>query len=190
MQRPRRRRLTVGALAAAVVALLYASTAWACIFLGGITASTTNVQPGGSVTIRGLNFKTVNPVDLHLDTLTGTVLATVTPDAKGNFSQPVTIPQSLGGGSHLIVATQAAATADGRNNGTSQGVPSRVEIQVGTPAPAAATNSRHVEVATRVGTGTLVLIAVVVACAGVLLGGLISLVAARTRRPETRPAAA
>jgi hypothetical protein len=184
-----RRRLTVGALLAVAVALLYASAAWACIFLGGITASTTSVQPGGTLTIKGLSFGS-NPVELHLDTLTGAVLATVTPDAKGNFSQAVTIPQNIGTGSHVIVATEAAATPDGSNSGSSQGVPSRATFEVGTAAPAASSTGRPVEVAKSVGFGTLVVIAVAVAIAGVLLGGLMSLAAARSRRPQPRTATA
>jgi hypothetical protein len=178
-------RLTVGGLLAAVVALLYVSTSWACIFLGGITASPTSVQPGGSLTIKGLSFGS-NPVDLRLDDLTGQVLATVTPDGKGNFSQAITIPQNIGEGPHVVVATEAAATPDGSNSGSAQGVPSRATFQVGTAVPAAASTAGPVQVAKSIGIGTLVLIGVVVACAGVLLGGLVSLAVSRSRRPQTR----
>ena len=179
------RRLTVGALLAAGVAVVWVSTSWACIFLGGISASPTSVQPGGSLTIKGLSFGS-NPVELHLDTLTGSVLATVTPDAKGNFTQAVTIPQNIGTGSHVVVATEAAATPDGSNSGSAQGVPSRDTFEVGTAAPPAKAAARPIQVAKSVGIGTLVLIGVAVACAGVLLGGLISLVASRSRQGETR----
>jgi hypothetical protein len=183
------RRLALGGLLATVVALVYASTSFACIFLGGITASATSVQPGGSLTIKGLSFGS-NPVELHLDNLTGTVLATVTPDAKGNFSQPITIPQNIGTGSHVIVATEAAATPDGSNSGSAQGVPSRATFQVGTTPPPTTATAHPVEVAKSVGFGTLVLIAVAVAIGGVLLGGLISIAASRSRRPEPRTATA
>lgn len=181
----RGRRLTVGALLAAVVAMLGVSTSWACIFLGGITASASSVQPGGTLTIKGLSFGS-NPVELHLDTLTGPVLATATPDPKGNFSQAVTIPQTTSTGSHVIVATEAAATPDGSNSGSAQGVPSRATVEVGTAPPPATPTARPIQVAKTVGIGTLVLIGVAVACAGVLLGGLVSLVASRTRRAEPR----
>lgn len=177
------RRLTGVVLVAGVVALLYTSTSWACIFLAGITASPASVQPGGSLDIKGLSFKS-NPVDLRLDTPTGAVLATVTPDSKGNFSQPVTIPQDVGTGPHVVVATEAAATPDGRNNGAAQGVPARAAFQVGGAAAAAASPARPVQVAKTVTFGTLVLIAVAVCCAGLLLGYAISLVASRSRRPE------
>jgi hypothetical protein len=179
------RRVTVGGFLAVVVAVLWASSSWACIFLGGISVSATSVQPGGSLTIKGLSFGS-NPVELHLDTLTGPVLATVTPDAKGNFNQPVTIPQTIGTGSHVIVATEAAATPDGSNSGSAQGVPSRAMFQVGTAPPSTTPAARPVQVAKGVGIGTLVLIGVAVACAGVLLGGLLSVVASRTGAAETR----
>ncbi|MCA1844793.1 MAG: hypothetical protein LC792_16680 [Actinobacteria bacterium] len=165
-----------------MLGLLFASTSWACIFLGGITASPASVQPGSSLNIKGLSFGS-NPVELHLDTLTGTVLATVTPDAKGNFTQAVTIPQNVGTGSHIVVATEAAATPDGSNSGSAQGVPSRAMFQVGTAPPAAASTARPVQVAKSVGFGALVLIAVAVCCAGLLLGGAISLLASRSRLP-------
>lgn len=179
-----RRRLTVGVLLTGVVALLSASTSWACIFLAGLTTSPASVQPGGSLTVNGLGFG-VNPIALHLDTLTGTVLATVTPGTRGSFSQVVTIPQDLGTGPHVLVATQDPVTPDGRNNGARQGVPARATFQVGTSAPLAApAPTAHVQLAKGVGAGTLVLIAVGVACAAVLLGGLISLAVARSGRPE------
>jgi hypothetical protein len=171
-------------LSAVMVALLYASTSWACIFLAGITTSASNVQPGGSLTINGLSFGS-NPVALHLDSLTGTVLATVTPDGQGNFSQAVTIPQDVGNGRHVVVATEEAATPDGSNGGSAQGVPARAAFQVGAAAATAvATPAGPVQVTSNVGVGPLVLIGVAVACAGVLLGGLISFVASRSRRPQ------
>ncbi|HEX3567355.1 MAG TPA: hypothetical protein VHU17_18475 [Acidimicrobiales bacterium] len=163
---------------------MYASTSWACIFLAGITTSASSVQPGGSLTINGLSFGS-NPVALHLDSLTGMVLATVTPDGQGNFSQAVTVPQDVGSGQHVVVATEEAATPDGSNSGSAQGVPARAAFQVGAgPAPAVATPAGTVQVARSVGVGTLALIGVAVACVGVFLGGVISLVASRSRRPE------
>jgi hypothetical protein len=178
------RRLTFGVLLAVVVALLYASTSWACIFLAGITTSASSVQPGGSLTINGLSFGS-NPVQLHLDTLTGTVLATANPNGKGNFSQAVTIPQGVSPGQHVLVATEEAATPDGANDGSSQGVPARATFQVGTAGSTdVATSAGPVQVAKSAGVGTLALIGVAVACVGVFIGGLISLVASRSRRPE------
>jgi hypothetical protein len=97
----------------------------------------------------------------------------------------VTIPQDIGTGPHVLVATQDPVTPDGRNNGARQGVPARATFQVGTAAPAAApASAAHVQLAQSVGAGTLVLIGVVVACAGVLVGGLVSSIVSRSRGPE------
>lgn len=171
------RRLTVGVVLAGMVALAYASTAWACIFLAGITTSASSVQPGGSLTVNGYSFGS-NDVGLHLDTVTGTVLATVTPDRKGNFSQPVTIPQSVANGQHVIVATEDSAMDSG-----AQGTPARAVFQVGTaPSTAGLTSAAPIQVDKSAGVGILVLIGAAVACVGVFIGGLIALVA--TRRPE------
>jgi len=163
--------------------LLYASTSWACIFLAGITISGGSVQPGGTITVNGFSFGS-NPVDLHLDSLTGSVLATAMPDNKGNFTQAVTVPSNVNNGTHIIVATEAAASPDGLNDGSSQGVPSRAIFQVGTaPAPSGAAGPRSpVNVASSVGVGTLIIIGVAVACVGVFIGGVVSL--AVSRRPE------
>jgi hypothetical protein len=59
-------------------------------------------------------------------------------------------------------------------------------FQVGTAPPSTTPAARPVQVAKGVGIGTLVLIGVAVACAGVLLGGLLSVVASRTGAAETR----
>lgn len=180
----RHRRLIVGGILAGMVALLYASTSWACIFLAGITVSPANVQPGGSLTVNGRSFGS-NPVDLHLDSLTGMVLATVTPDQQGDFTQAVNIPEGLVTGPHVVVATEAAVSPDGLNDGSAQGVPARALFQVGTAPPTQATApAGPVQVDSNVGVGTLVLLGVAVAAVGVFLGGLISLVASRRRDPE------
>jgi hypothetical protein len=174
------RRLVVGVVLGGVVAFLYASTSFACIFLAGITLSAPNVQPGGSLTVNGLSFGG-NPVVLHLDSVTGNVLATVTPNSKGNFTQAVTISQDVGNGPHVIVATEDAADDNG-----AQGTPARAAFQVGTGGPTtpAATPAGPVQVDKSAGVGTLALIGVAVACVGVFIGGLISLLASRSRHGE------
>ena len=178
------RRLMVGIVLAGTAGLLYVSTSWACIFLAGINVGAGSYQPGGTLEVNGYSFGS-NPVDLHLDSLTGSVLATAMPDSQGNFTQAVTIPSTLSNGPHVIVATEAAASPDGLNDGSAQGVPSRAVFQVGTAAPAAPANrAAPVQVDSSVGAGTLVVIGLVVAAVGVFLGGAISLVAARQRRPE------
>lgn len=166
--------------------LLYASTSWACIFLAGITISGGSAQPGGTITVNGFSFGS-NPVDLHLDSLTGSVLATAMPDDKGNFTQAVTIPSGTSNGTHIIVATEAAASPDGLNDGSSQGVPSRATFEVGAVATAKAVSRPSVSVASSVGVGTLIIFGVAVACVGVFIGGLVSLAVSRSRRPQAEP---
>ena len=179
-----RRRWTVGALLAGAAALVPASMAWACIFLASFSISPASVQPGGTLTVNGIRFG-VNPVELHLDSLTGPLLATITPDSARNFHQDVTIPSDVGTGQHVLVASQSPVTADGRNNGAAQGLPTRAVFQVGAPAPApAAAHGGAVQVASPVGTGILILIAAAVAVVALLLVGLTTRTASRGRRPQ------
>ena len=178
-----RRRLTAAALVAGVMALVPASMSSACIFLADFTISPASVQPGGSLTVNGIRFG-VNPVEIRLDSLTGRLLATITPDGR-NFHQQVTIPADVGTGQHVLVASQSPVTADGRNNGAAQGLPTRALFQVGTAAPTdAATPGGAIARASRVGLGILVLIGAAVAVAALLLVALTSRVVSRGRRPE------
>ena len=181
------RRWTIGVALAGVGVLLPASVAWACLSLAGITTGGGSVPPGGTLTLTGIEFGS-NPVQVHLDSLDGPVLATATPDAKsGNFTQAVTLPADVPAGQHVLMATEAAATANGKNNGAATGVPARAVIQVGnTAAAAAAAPARPLALASDSGTGvaTLALIALVVAAAGLFLAGAVSMAASRRRRPE------
>lgn len=181
------RRLSVGIAMVGAAVMIPASFAWACISLAGITTSAASLQSGGTVTVNGIEFGT-NPVQLHLDSLTGPVLATAVPDTtSGNFTQAVTLPADVGSGQHVLVATEAAATPDGKNKGSSTGVPARAAIQVGTGTPApAATPVRPLQVSSNSGTsvGTLALIGLAVAAAGLFLAGSVSLAASRRRRPQ------
>jgi hypothetical protein len=177
-----RRRVTVCALVAGVVALVPASMSSACIFLASFSISPASVQPGGSLTVDGIRFG-INPVDIRLDSPTGRLLSTVVPDGR-NFHAQVTIPPDVGAGRHVLVASQAPETADGRNNGSAQGVPAQAVFQVGTPAPpAAATRGRPVQVANRVSIGVLLLVGAAVAGVGLIVGALTSRAVSHGRRP-------
>jgi hypothetical protein len=170
---------------AGVGALLVASAAWACLSVAGITTNLATVQPGGSLTINGIGFEFgTNPVPIHLDALDGPVLGTGEIDRIGDFSVTVTIPTDVPNGTHILVATQAAATPDGKNNGSNTGVPARAVIQVGQSAASTPAPARPVAVIANsgIGTGTLVLISLGVAAVGLLVAGLLSLAAAR--RPQ------
>ncbi|MHB1535135.1 MAG: carbohydrate-binding protein [Acidimicrobiales bacterium] len=181
------RRWTAGLALAGVGILLPVGAAWACLGLAGITTTTASVQPGGTVTVNGVEFGS-NPVQIHLDSITGPVLATAVPNSNsGNFTQAVTLPAGVASGQHVLVATEAAATPNGKNNGSSSGTPARTLIQVGSSAPAAASSvARPVNLASAssAGVGSLVLIGLVAAAASLLLAGAVSLGASRRRRPE------
>ncbi len=180
------RRWTIGVALAGVGVLLPASVAWACLSLAGITTGGGSVPPGGTLTLTGVEFGS-NPVQVHLDSLDGPVLATATPDTNsGNFTQAVTLPADVPAGQHVLMATEAAATANGKNNGAATGVPARAVIQVGNSATPAAAPARPLALASNSGTGvaTLALIALVVAAAGLFLAGAVSVAASRRRRPE------
>jgi hypothetical protein len=179
------RRLTIGVGIAGVGLLLNASAAWACLSVAGITASPTAVQPGGSVTVNGIGFEFgTNPIVIHLDTLDGNVLGTATLDRIGDFSQAVTLPAGVSNGPHILIATQAAATPDGKNNGSNTGVPARAVIQVGNAVAPTASPARPVAVIANsgIGIGTLIVISIVVAAVGLILAGSWSLVASRRWR--------
>ncbi|MGH9077134.1 MAG: hypothetical protein ACRDY0_06745 [Acidimicrobiales bacterium] len=180
------RRWTIGAAAAGVGILLSASAAWACLSLAGLTTNQATVQPGGTLSVNGIEFGS-NPVNIHLDTISGPVLATVTPNSNsGNFTQSVTLPAGVSSGQHVLVATEDAATANGKNNGSSTGVPARAVIQVGNSSATSPAPARPASLASSSGTGvgTLVVIALAVAAAGLFLAGSMSLVASRRRRGQ------
>lgn len=191
MKRSLRRWMT-GGLVAGALAIVPAGAAWACLSLAGVTTSSATVQQGGTVTVNGVEFGS-NPVQIHLDSLDGPVLATVTPNSdSGGFSQAVPLPADISAGQHVLVATEPAATTNGKNNGSSTGVPARTLIDVtgpgGAAAPGAVTSSAaptvNLTANSGAGAGTLGLIGLAAAAASLFLAGGISLVVARRRRPE------
>lgn len=177
------RRWLAGATVVGAVVLVPAAAAWACLGLAGITTSSSTVQPGGSLTVKGVEFGT-NPVDIHLDSLTGPVLATVTPKQR-MFDQTITIPADLTTGPHVVVATQSAITPDGKNSGTSNGTPARALIQVGNaPGGAVASPARPLTLtssSSTTGVGSLVLVALATVGVGLFVAGSFSVVASRRR---------
>lgn len=172
-------------MVSAVVGIMVpASLAWACVGLVSLTTSSATVQPGGSVTVLGKEFAQGSPVSIHLDSITGPVLATVPPPVStmtSQFSAPVTIPADVPVGQHILLATQDYHQMDA-------GAPARAIIYVGTvAAPSAAPVPRPAGVIANSGTsvGTLVVIAVAVAAVSLLvLGGLMRAAARRRPRPE------
>ncbi|PZR81882.1 MAG: hypothetical protein DLM65_05030, partial [Candidatus Aeolococcus gillhamiae] len=178
-------RRTLGMVAATgTIAIVPAALAWACVGLVSLTTSSPTVQPGGTVTVFGKEFAQGAPVLIHLDSITGPVLATAPPPATtmtSQFSLPVPIPPDVPIGQHLLVATQDEHNMNGGN-------PARAVIYVGTtppaPAPAAARPAK-LAVESDPGAGALVLIALGVAVVSLLLVGLLMAVTSR-RRPQAQ----
>ena len=164
------RRVGVAAAAAAAV-LVPAAVAWACVAVVSLTLASSTVQPGGTLTVTGREFANGVPIQLHLDSVTGPVLANV-PGPKGtmtsSWTQMVTIPSNISTGPHLLLATQD-------QHDMNSGAPARAVFYVGTSPPApAAVAARPLTLA--VGSGpsasSLVVIGLVVAGAALLVAGL------------------
>ena len=172
------------------VALVPAAAAWACLGLAGLTTSATGAtQPGSTIQVKGVEFGS-NPVQLHLDAIDGPVLATITP-VSGNFTQAITLPSDLSTGPHVLVATESAATPNGVNNGAANGTPARALIQIGSPAAAPSSSQARVaslaQSSNSSSVGSLILIALAVAGAGLFLaGGAIFVASSQRRRSPER----
>lgn len=138
-----RRRATIVvafALAAALVVVVGASSALACVALASLDVTPYVVQPGQEVEFSGSYYHEAAPVVLRWGATDGPVVATVPVEALVDFrhghwrnmSGRFTVPADAAAGSHLVVATQDASP--GR---PVWGVPSRAVIQVGAAAGAA-----------------------------------------------------
>jgi hypothetical protein len=169
--------------------LIPAAVAWACLPVANLRTNLATVQAGQPVNVTGSEFGS-NPVQIHLNTLTGPVLATFTPDSNGAFTGPVTIPADTTTGPAVLVATEAAATANG-NGGSSPGVPTRSVVQVvgpGGSAPLAVTPSGQarpagvVTTSSSVGSGALLLVALGVFGVALFLAGGVALLTSGRRR--------
>ena len=173
------RSRAVGVVAAMAV-FVPAAIAWACVGLMSLTTSSSSVQPGGTVTVFGKEFAQGAPIEIHLDSPTGPVLATVpapTDTMTSQWDVVVTIPASTPTGQHFLVATQAYHYMN-------TGAPARAAISVGVPAPApAAPAARPAKVSIESGPSaiSLVLISLAVAAVGLAVAG--AWTAASARRP-------
>lgn len=123
--------MLVGLSAIGLALTVGLGTAWACTNLATLNLSSAAGQPGQSITITGSSFKAIAsgpgaPVVLHWNAVSGPALATVVPDATGNISTQVVIPQTEPG-YYVIVATQVV-------NGTNAyGTPARAAFEVVAP---------------------------------------------------------
>ena len=178
------RRWAAGVIIAGTAAMIPAGMAWACVGLVSLTASPTLVQPGGNVTLVGKEFAPGVPVDIHLDSLTGAVIATVPPATVGGmntqFTANVVLPVNISQGQHVLIATQQEHYMNG-------GSPARATITVGSATAVAAPGARPIGIITSSGpsAGSLVLLGLAVAGAGLFVGGVATAATSHRRRPQT-----
>jgi hypothetical protein len=128
------RRFTVAMGVAGMVFMVPVALAWACVGLVSLTAKNPTVQPGGTVTVVGKEFAQGAPVDIHLDTIDGPILASAPPPTTtmtSQFTQDVPIPANISAGPHVLIATQ-------NEHNMNAGAPARTVIYVGTSAAAPA----------------------------------------------------
>ena len=169
----RTRILSASVLCLLVAAIVPAVIVFACVDVAALTATPQSVQPGGTVTVNGGDYVPGFPVQIHLDSPTGPVLATLaspsgTSAMHSAFKIDVTLPSNLSSGQHVLVATQ-------NSHNMTAGMPARAVIYVGGGAPAAPQSTRSAApiVETGLSVGTLALIAVGAAAAGLLVMGII-----------------
>ena len=182
-KRSPRTRFATGIAAGVAAALVVpAIVVYACVGVVGLSATPSSVQPGGTFVLHGRDFVVTVPVVIHLDTITGPVIATVTQQTGGGvmsstFTQTVTLPSTVSSGQHVLIATQSQHTMNGGN-------PARAVIYVGQPAPAASgPEVRPAAVTIDSGPGWPVL--ALVALASALVGFFaFSVVALRSRTPS------
>ena len=185
-----RRHGVVGVVVAAA-GVVPAAIAWACVAVVALTANPQSVQPGGTVAVTGRDFAPGAPIEIHLDSPTGRLIATQPPHSnsvmQNQWTLNVPIPADVPKGEHLLVATQ-----DYHN--MNAGVPARATIYVGQPAVAPAPPTGRptkVDVSTGPSTASLLLIGLGVAAAALLVAALLSLAASRRPpQPEAQPARA
>lgn len=153
-------RLAVStALAIAVVVVIAARAVWACVAVFSFTTLSSSVQPGGTVTVVGRGFAQGAPVDIHLDSPTGPILATAPPPNTTMTSQfvlAVTIPEDTRIGPHILVADQ-------KYHDMNAGGPTRAIIHVGTSPPVAPPPEAERPAAVAFGEGRSVLFLVAIA---------------------------
>lgn len=187
----RTRRLFIGLGSLGVALVMGVGIAWACTNLATLNLSTASGQPGTAITITGSSFKAVAsgpaaPVVLHWNAVAGPALASVVPDATGNISAQVVIPQAEPG-YYVIVATQTI-------NGTdAYGTPARAAFEIVAPGqhPALGPNAGQTAGVPTTSTSNTGVIALTIALGvvGLTLFGAGATAFARQARRRAVPAA-
>jgi len=119
---------------ASMAVIASAGIAWACVAPVSLTVNPASVQPGGTVSVIGRNTAPGAPIEIHLDSPTGRLLATNPPHnlsvMSGQWTLSVPIPADVPTGKHLIFSVEDYHNHNG-------GQPARATIYVGQPAEAA-----------------------------------------------------
>lgn len=189
----RNRRLGTAGLLTAIVGLLLAATAWACVPVASLNASPGEAAPGEQITLTGRFYANDVPVTIHFNSLDGPVLGTFTPTDR-LLDMTVRIPRDAAPGNYVLIANQERP-----EGGTTWGIPSRALVTVvgdgGTPALSAdAVPANPVERAPALASsdapamGELALVALGVAGVALFLAGMAALLSGR-RQPTTAPVA-
>lgn len=171
-------------VAAAVAILVPAGLAWGCVALVAFNTTGSNiVEPGGTVQVFGGAFANEQPVQIHLDSPDGPVLAThESPEPStmtSRFTVDVPIPADVAPGPHFLVATQ-------EHYDMNVGIPARAAIYVNSSPPAELTpveRSTSLAVSSGPSATRYILIGLGVALAGVLVAGLASMIVSRRSSP-------
>lgn len=119
-----RRGLSSAGIAAAVVVMVMAAGAWACVSGPAVLLSTSTVKAGESVQVAGSNFRQKESVVVRFNALDGPVLADLGAPVEQLVSGSVTIPAGTAAGNYVLVFTQTAA------DGTPTQVPARTLVTV------------------------------------------------------------
>jgi hypothetical protein len=112
----RLRRATLMSFAVAVIGVVAASTAWACIPGGGgggtLAVSPERAQPGQQIAVSG-QASGSGPVEIRLNSTDGPALASLVPitGSKGaEFTGTFTVPTDSRPGESVVVASQGSRT--------------------------------------------------------------------------------
>ena len=180
-----RYRIVVGLVAAAAF-VVPAGLAWACVAPVSLTVANPSVQPGGTVNVSFKEFAQGAPIEVHLDSPTGPLLATqVAPTSTMTSSSnlDVTIPAGTPFGTHFLVSVQ-------NYHNMNSGNIARATIYVGTLPPATvvpAARPAHAAVGSGPSGATLFLIGLGVAGALLLVAAMWSLASGSGRsQPKTQ----
>jgi hypothetical protein len=173
----------------AAAALVPAAVAWACVAVVALTANPQSVAAGGTIAVTGKDFAPGAPIEIHLDSPTGRLLATQPAHNNSvmmnSWTLNVPIPADVPTGEHALIAVQ-----DYHN--MNAGVPARATIFVNQPAagPAGpASRPAAVPVGHGPSTASLLLIGLGVAAVALVVAVVLSMAAAgRQRGPETEAA--